>query len=245
METRNDRPKAPLREDPTAKERVLALSPLQSLEGPSRDAILELARLEHLPKQHSLSEQGEPARALILLGSGRVTIERSSAGKGAWILPLGHRGPGDLVGEAAVGGGPATETATVIDAGVALVLPLTGFRRLVAADASIREAMASALVNLYEGARRRLVSLLLRGVEGRLCELLLGAAARWGQPHASGEMITAPFTHAEIARLIGSTRETVTLIFGKLRREGLVDFDHRRVVIRERASLERRAAEQA
>ena len=52
-----------------------------------------------------------------------------------------------------------------------------------------------------------------------------------------GDLVAAPFTHAEIAQLIGSTRETVTLILGKLKREGLLGFDRRRVVIRDRAGL--------
>ncbi len=56
------------------------------------------------------------------------------------------------------------------------------------------------------------------------------------------QVIAAPFTHADIALLIGSTRETVTLLLGKLKRSGLIAFERRRVVIRDRAALERRVA---
>jgi CRP-like cAMP-binding protein len=96
---------------------------------------------------------------------------------------------------------------------------------------------------VQEAAEDRLASLLLRGVEARLSEFLLLAARRWGTPHPSGELVSAPFTHAEMAAVIGSTRETVTLLLGKLRREGLIEIERRRVILRSRDVLERRAVE--
>ena len=45
------------------------------------------------------------------------------------------------------------------------------------------------------------------------------------------------------AGITDATRETVTLLLGKLRREGMIELDRRRVVIRDRKALERRAGE--
>ncbi|WP_437599948.1 helix-turn-helix domain-containing protein [Sorangium sp. So ce590] len=47
---------------------------------------------------------------------------------------------------------------------------------------------------------------------------------------------------SEIARRIGSTREAVPLLLGKLKRAGLISFDRRRIVIRDGAHLAARAA---
>jgi CRP-like cAMP-binding protein len=102
-------------------------------------------------------------------------------------------------------------------------------------------AMAAALVDRHRSTEERLESLLLHGVEARLVDFLFGAHRRWAAEHVSGELIAAPFTHADIALLIGSTRETVTLLLGKLKRAGLIQFDRRRIVIRDRAGLEKRA----
>ena len=41
----------------------------------------------------------------------------------------------------------------------------------------------------------------------------------------------------EIADYVGSTRETVTLTLGELKRRGMILFEHRRVVVVEPASL--------
>ena len=54
-----------------------------------------------------------------------------------------------------------------------------------------------------------------------------GAARRPGRPGRP------PSPTPEIALLIGSTRETVTLVLGKLKREGLIAFERRRIILRD------------
>src|SRR4051812_32704515 len=98
--------------EPLGKQEILRLSPFADLPGPSRDALLDLGRLEQIPRRHRIAEQGEPPRSLFLIGAGRVKLERVTAAR---TFPLGHRGPGQLVGETAVAGAQgATETATVL-----------------------------------------------------------------------------------------------------------------------------------
>jgi CRP/FNR family cyclic AMP-dependent transcriptional regulator len=221
------------------KHEILQASPFAGVEGTSRTALLELGLLEQYPRRHRVVSQGEPVRAFVLLGSGRVKLERS---RGDRTFPLGHRGPGQMVGEPAVAGAPAaTESVTVIDEAEVLAFPLAGLRKQLSGDAPLRAAMAAAMVAQHRAAETRLESLLLHGVEERLCAFLADAVARWGRPHPGGEVITAPFTHADIALLIGSTRETVTLLLGKLKRSGALAFDKRRVVIPDRAALAPRA----
>jgi CRP/FNR family transcriptional regulator, cyclic AMP receptor protein len=136
----------------------------------------------------------------------------------------------------------AAETAVAVDEVQALVLPAAALRKLLAGSGPVRMAMAAALVERYRAAQDRLESLLLHGVEARLMSFLLDASRRWPAPHPRGELVCASFTHADIAMLIGSTRETVTLLLGGLRRAGLIDFDRRRIVVCDRAALERRVA---
>jgi CRP-like cAMP-binding protein len=176
----------------------------------------------------------------VLIGSGRVKIERLRGGR---ALPLGHRGPGQMVGETAVGGGAlATEDATVVDDVEVLALPIGALRARLAGDPALRAALAAAIVRQHRALEQRLEGLLLQSVEERLAAFLLDAAQRWGQPHPDGQLLSAPFTHAEIALLIGSTRETVTLVLGKLKREGLIAFDRRRIILRDPARLGQRPA---
>jgi CRP-like cAMP-binding protein len=245
---------------PQGKEEIVGRSSLASLGGDSRKAFLDLGTVERLPRRYAIAAQGEPPRTFLIIGSGRVKLERRT---GERALSLGHRGPGQMVGETAVGGAAlATESATVVDELSALSIPIGPLRAHLATDVPLRTALAAALVHQHRSAEGRLLGLLLHGVETRLGAFLLEAVDRWGQPHAvgtsdpqpaapatieappalSGQVITAPFTHAEIAHLIGSTRETVTLVLGKLKREGIIGFDRRRIIVLDRAQLEQRAA---
>src|SRR4051812_8060550 len=123
------------------KDEILQRSLFASLVGESRAALLDLARLERLPRRFAIAEQGETAKSFLLLGSGRVKLERRH---GERAVALGHRGPGQMVGETAVAGvSLATESASVIDEVEALALPLPNLRDLLGADAQLRAAMAA------------------------------------------------------------------------------------------------------
>lgn len=225
------------------KQEILTLSPFVDLPPERRDALLGMGKLERLPRRHALATQGEPIRSFVLIGAGRVKVERKT---GERALSLGHRGPGDVVGETALDGAPAaTESVTVLDELVALSLPMEALRERLAADAKLCAAVTAIVVAQHRDLERRLMGLLMYSVEARLASFLLEARRRWGSAHAEGEVVSAPFTHAEIATLIGSTRETVTLMLGKLKREGVLGFDRRRIVIRDRGALEQRATSTA
>src|SRR5688572_18171283 len=106
---------------------ILERSPLRGLPEPTRVALLAGGKVERLPRRQRIAQQGAPTTALFLLGTGRVKLERTSSGH---IFPVGHRGPGDLVGAAALTGSPAPEHAIVADEAEALVLPAPYVRQL-------------------------------------------------------------------------------------------------------------------
>jgi CRP-like cAMP-binding protein len=230
-------------DDALIKREILGRSTLAELAGESRQVLLDVATLEHLPRRHVIATQGELPERFLLISTGRIRLERRH---GERVLTVGHRGPGQMVGETCIGNSlTSTESATVLDDVDALAIPIAALRRQLAVDAPLRAALAAAIVRQQGALEQRVEALLLHGVEQRLAAFVLDAAARWGRLHEAGEMITAPFTHAEVAQLIGSTRETVTLILGKLKREGLLAFDGRRIVLRDRGGLAQRASSPA
>ncbi len=148
---------------------------------------------------------------------------------------------GDLVGEAALGGvNLYRESAVATEDVEALLVPVATVRALVAADHAFGCGLLSMLVDRHGDAEDRLASLLFRNVEARLAEFLVKAAARWGIPEPRGVLIAASFTHQEMASMIGSTRETVTLTLGDLRRKGVIEIKRRRIVVLDRDALRSR-----
>jgi CRP-like cAMP-binding protein len=85
--------------------------------------------------------------------------------------------------------------------------------------ANLGRAVQMMLCNRFHSAKQRCVRRLLQ-----LSELIAGAEI--------------PLTHESFAAALGVRRATVTLVFGALRRAGLIDEVRGRVTIRDRAALE-------
>lgn len=222
------------------KRRIITRSPIGSAaSAASRQVLLEAGSIHRVGKARTLFPQGEAATTVALIGLGRLRLVRSSSdGK---TLLVGYRGAGDLLGEAALGGVPAhRENAIVTENVDALLVPLATMKQLLASDAGMSSALLATMLERQLDTEERLASVLFRNVEARLCEFLTKAAARWGVPDPRGVLIAAPFTHQEMASMIGSTRETVTLTLGDLRRKNIVDVDGRRIVILDREALRAR-----
>lgn len=222
----------------TRKEWFLHQSIFASLPSESVVPLLAEAELVQFKRKHRLFAQGEAVRHFLILGSGCVRVERDM---GTRRVPLPIRGPGDCVGETALDAHyhHARETATTLSEVQALAVPMNALAHLAAQDAHLRKVLFAELDKGRLRAEYWLESLLSLDVEGRIAQVLTDALARFCEPHAMGKLIAAPLTHADLAGLIGSTRETVTLTLGKMKRAGVIDFYKRRVVVRDDNALKR------
>lgn len=212
-------------------QRALRLSPLfERASRATREAAQGAGELVVAPGGAVVVEQGSVPDALMVLGRGRARLERLAPG--GRIVPLGYRGGGELLGEACLGHAPAQrERAVALEEVEYVRLPLPVLDELLAQDTTLGPAVLALLLARQRETEDRIASLLFRDVEGRLAEFLRQAADRWGVPNPKGTLISAPLTHLEIAQSIGSTRETVTLTLGALRREGLLDVAGRRLIV--------------
>ncbi len=71
----------------------------------------------------------------------------------------------------------------------------------------------------------------LRRVEERLWQLILMLAEEMGHPVDNGVGLTARFTHQNLAKVISTTRVTVTRILGDFQNRGWIEFDQDRHMI--------------
>jgi CRP/FNR family transcriptional regulator len=88
-------------------------------------------------------------------------------------------------------------------------------------------------------AETAVADLVFLDVPKRLAKLLLRLHdAHGSKASKTGTLIKAKFTHQELANMIGSTRETTTLILNDFKRQGSIDFTGRKIVVRSRGELE-------
>lgn len=66
-------------------------------------------------------------------------------------------------------------------------------------------------------------------IQGRITQLLNRMARERGKQVGDCTVIDLPITHDEIAKLVGSSRPTVTLILNELRQQGILSWEHRKI----------------
>jgi CRP/FNR family cyclic AMP-dependent transcriptional regulator len=86
-------------------------------------------------------------------------------------------------------------------------------------------------------AERRVADFALDAIPARLEKLLVEYSNRYGVHDNAGVLIDIPLPHREIASIVGSTRESVTVRLNALRREGIIDFVNRKILIKRPESL--------
>jgi CRP-like cAMP-binding protein len=197
----------------------------------------EIERLAHTttmftaPRGRVLYRPGETSAALFLLKKGRVQIVRESPdGKRLVTAVLG---PGTFFGEMALVGQrfPQDSAAEAVEDALICVLsrrdledlimkfPRVGLRFLEQVSARLLETEAIVEDFAFKSVPQRLATTL-----GRLSD------------EASDRLIHA--SHQELADLIGTYRETVTLALSDFRERGLVELGRRNIRIVNRAGME-------
>lgn len=75
-------------------------------------------------------------------------------------------------------------------------------------------------------------SLLHREVSTRLATLLLNLGNRFGALSGSGAVLRVRLTHQDLANMIASTREAVSKVMSEFQREGAIEVENRKIVLR-------------
>jgi CRP-like cAMP-binding protein len=219
------------REEEAQKKRIVVAAPsLRTMSRRSRDALLQIARVCRLIRRERLVVQGEHANSLYVLGNGRVRIEREVADG---TVHLFHCGAGHVVGPLDLHRpSPATESAYVVEESLALRIRLDELRELALRDGAVTRAMTAIVGERLRFAEQRLESLLLHDVETRIAAFLLFMVDHWGAPSPDGVTITTSLRHHEIASMVGTGREWVTVTLVGLRRRRIIGASGRRFMVR-------------
>ena len=164
---------------------------------------------------------GDRGEGVLLLASGRARIcSTTSDGKRA-ILAFVE--PGELFGELALfDSGPREEFAEAILAALVIWIPADEMRSVMHDHSELSLGITKLIGLRRRRIERRLKHLLFRSNRQRLCHILLDLAEDYGTPTPAGTTIDLKLSHQDLASLIGSTRETVTILLNELKSEGTV-----------------------
>ncbi|QDV70155.1 Global nitrogen regulator [Rosistilla carotiformis] len=140
--------------------------------------------------------------------------------------------PGELFGELALfDPSQRDEFVEVVNAASVVMIPAEELLHLMAQANAFAVGITKLVGLRRQRIQRRLRNLLFQSNRDRLIHLLLDLADQFGVPADSGVRLRIKLSHQELANLIGSTRESVTIVLGQLKSEGLIDVTRRRIAI--------------
>jgi len=199
------------------------------------------ARARTFPRGAAVYVPDDPGETVLLLTEGRVKIRTLTADGRETILVFVE--PGELFGELAlVDAAPRDEHAEAVQDSRLLAIPRDELLGLIARRPDVALSVTKLLGLRLRRVENRLKNVLFRSTRERLVALLLELVGSHGKAVPGGWEVGVKLTHQDLANLIGSSRESVTLTLGRLQRDGLIAVVRRRIVVRDRARL---AAESA
>lgn len=174
--------------------------------------------------------------SVLLLTSGRVKIYYlTSDGKQALLALID---PGELFGEVAIlEGGRREEFAEAMEDATLLRIGGDHVRLLMQQHPEVSLGVTRLMGLRRQRIERRLKSLLFRSNRERLIHLLLELADKYGRRTKDGVEVGIKLSHQDLASIIGSTRETVTVVLGELQDEGSLEIRRRQILLRRMADL--------
>ncbi|GAB2488589.1 Crp/Fnr family transcriptional regulator [Luteococcus sediminum] len=238
-------------------EDILARLPLfQRLETQSRQALERAVRPITLTRGEVLFRSGDEATGLYVLITGKVKLTRPSRQpqphvavnrRGRPTIPapreslLSLIGPGEIFGELSVldGGQRSTTSTAMLDCSL-LHLERQPVLDLIETNHDVAAAMMHQMAHRVRVSNDRISDLVLSDVPGRMANLLLTLGDRFGVPTEHGIEVDHDLTQAELAQMVGASRETVNKVLTDFAARKWILMSGRTVVLRDIARLRAR-----
>ncbi|HEY8376435.1 MAG TPA: Crp/Fnr family transcriptional regulator [Nannocystis sp.] len=202
--------------------------------------LADAAELRERPRKTCLYLAGDVADRVYFLHGGRVNALHIA---GSHTINLGLYGPTDVFGESCLWStAPREHMAITATAVLYTELPRALLRLVLDEHAEAARLFYEHALVRRDLILRRLSVALGSSVRARLADQLL-ALGEHGHDTPEGRELPFRLTHEELAALIGTTRETVSVELGRLERDGLIARERRKILLLDLARLHVRARE--
>jgi CRP-like cAMP-binding protein len=190
-------------------------------------------------KGQFIFQQGDPGLCLYLVESGKVKITSiSTEGKG---LVLNRFGPGDFFGELALlDGEPRSADAVAQEACQLLLLQRDDFMRFLEARPHVAIKLLATVSSRLRRTTQQAEDMVFSDLPARLARVLLELAEA-ERTSAEGEWVIASRpTQAELAEMVGATRESVNKWLGVYEEQGFIRRERNQLLILKPEALRKR-----
>lgn len=197
-----------------------------------RTRLAGLAHRATYPSNHTLWEQEEQPSVVSILRKGILRVQRYSTDGDRQIVAMVY--PGEMVGaDGEMHTGYGVDACT--DVSLCYIERAT-FRRLLKEEHDLRRAILREYTERLDATRHQIWSFGLQSPEERLCAFLIHACSVMPyQPLPDGSgVLTVQIPRADIADLLGTTKESISRLTHRLQRLGLIDIrDPKHLLLRD------------
>jgi CRP/FNR family cyclic AMP-dependent transcriptional regulator len=184
------------------------------------------------PRNTTIMAGGDPTDSLYIVLSGRLKVMMSDADGKEVILSI--LGPGEFFGEMGlIDDEPRSATVVTIEPCELLAITKRDFKNCLAQNFDMAMAVMRGLVRRLREADRKIGSLALLDVYGRVARLLLDMAE-----NVNGEkIVTKRLPKQDIAKMIGASREMVSRVMKDLQTGGYIEMRGSNIVLHDSIML--------
>lgn len=204
-------------------------------------------KVKKMPEQHSFLHfkkdefvylPNEPSQNIYMIAEGRVKIGRYLEDGKEIVLSILTKG--EIFGELAVAGEEIRKDfAQAMDNNTTLCpLSIDELKNLMFENKELSFRILKLVGLRLMKLERKLELLVFKDARTRIVEFLKDAASWKGKKVGYETLIQTKLTHKDIASLTGTSRQTVTTILNELKEANVINFDRKRILIRDLDKLQ-------
>ena len=183
------------------------------------------------PRGSTVMREGDAADCLYVVVTGRLKVLMGEADGKETILSI--IGAGEFFGEMSlIDDNPRSATVTAIEPCELLAITRRDFRRCLVENSDLAMAVMRVLVRRLREADRKIGSLAMLDVYGRVARLLLDMSES-----VNGQrVVTKRISKQDIAKMIGASREMVHKVMKDLQVSGYIEVQGSTIVLRDKSA---------
>jgi len=200
-------------------------------------AMAERHNFNYFKKDQFIYFPDEPAQYIYMIAEGRVRIGNYlDDGKEVVTAILGM---GEIFGELALAGEEKRRdfAQAMDDKTTVCPLSIEELKQLMYGNQELSFKMLKLVGLRLMKLERKLELLVFKDARTRIIEFIKDSATWKGKKVGYETLVPTKLTHKDIAALTGTSRQTVTTILNELKEKNLINFDRKKILVRDLANL--------
>ncbi len=196
----------------------------------------EFSHLQHIfvlrayRKNNVIFVEEETGKYMYIVLSGKVKVAKTTLGGKESILAI-HQA-GDFFGEMALlDGMTSPATVSAMEDCKIISISVSDFHNHLMSNEKVVKQIIQVLCSRLRQVWAQIQALSYSTADARIRAVIHQLAVRHGIRDARGIIIDLKITHQELAEMVGTSRETVTRTLARLRKQGIIQLEQRRMIL--------------